>query len=104
MVARQCEIQRRPPNDGERKILAAEPRLDPLERQAVMIVVEAWFDLAADRQLGMTMLGDIPTLAIREWARDAGWDAETRQWFIRVIRTVDAWRAAREAERAKLNG
>lgn len=102
-MARQCEIHKREPTDAERSILAARPLLDPLLETAVMLVVEAWFDCSADRALGFGAVGDIPTLAIRAWAKDEGWDRETRRFLVRVIRCVDAWRSEREASKRRLD-
>lgn len=68
----------------------------------MLIVVDAWFDLGGDRALGFGAVGDIPTQAIRAWAREEGYDRATRRFFVKVIRYVDAWRRERENERARL--
>lgn len=72
-----------------------------------MLLIEVWFELGADRQLGYGMRGDIPTLAIRAWAAsegEDGLDRDATRFLIRVIRYVDGWRNEREASKSALEG
>lgn len=89
------------PRGDELLILAAEPRLDPLTREALLVVVDCWFTCSADRALGFNGVGDIPTSAVRAWAKDEGFSREGRRFLISVIRHVDTWRGQREAEKRR---
>lgn len=66
-----------------------------------MLVVECWFTCSADRAPGFSGAGDIPTLAIRAWAKDEGFSRAGRRFLVRVIRHVDTWHGQREAERRR---
>jgi hypothetical protein len=104
VVARQCEIHKREPRGDELRILAAQPRLDPLTHDIMMLVVDCWFDCVGDRSLGFGVAGDIPSQAVRDWARDEGLRRKQRRFLVRVIRHVDAWRGQREADKRRLEG
>ena len=104
MVARQCEIHKREPTANERRILADQPRLDGLTREQVMLVVECWFTCSADRTMGFSTTSDIPSLAVRAWAKEERLDRDARRLLVRVIRHVDSWWSKREAEKRKLEG
>lgn len=72
-----------------------------------MLVVDCWFTCSADRSLGFGAIGDIPTQAVRAWAKgegddgDEGLDKEATRFLIKVIRHVDTWRGQREAEKRR---
>jgi hypothetical protein len=105
VVERQCEIHKREPRGDELRILDAQPRLDPLEHEQVMLVLDCWFTCSADRALGFGAVGDIPTLAIRAWAAaeaEGGLDREATKLLVSTIRYVDNWRAQREADKRRL--
>lgn len=67
-----------------------------------MIVVEAWNDLGADRQMGFGVLGCIPHAAICRWAEWQELDREATDVLIRIIRQLDADRVQREESRRRL--
>lgn len=69
-----------------------------------MLVLEAWHDLGADRQIGFGVLGCIPHAAIVRWAEWNGLDRENTMLLIRVIRQLDAERVQREESKRRLKG
>lgn len=61
----------------------------------ILLCVEAWVDLTADRQLGW-VVGGIPFTAFIDWARFRKLDRDAAQLTWQVIRYLDSDRMERE--------
>lgn len=77
------------------------PYFESMEAHQVILVVEAWHALGADRHLGMS-LGCIPFTAILRWSEWYGLDRDATNILVDVIRILDRDRVDREESRRRM--
>lgn len=95
---KQMRLHAREATPHEKEALDRRP---PCDEQAT-IVIDAFHDLAGDKQLGFGVVGLIPYTAWLAWASEQGLDWHARQALWPVLQQVDRQHFERDAERRRV--
>ncbi len=88
----------------EAKKLGPKPDHRPDTSEAIRVCVNAWYELDADRKIGMAGAGAIPFTALVTWAEVNRLDRENFDVLRHVIRYLDNERTIREDAARKAKG